>query len=166
MATASDTEYWASTWGCSIAYLCASFQHIFFINSTFKDPRRHKLWVQLNRVITELGSGDCFETLTALGKIRVALDPSEAVHVGTRAALELVLRILSETRLEEHVDTMRFRPRFEKGEIEEVAVERGHDRRFCGSDVFKESADCRRLYLGSNTEAANNKVRDQPHPLH
>lgn len=59
----------------------------------------------------------------------------------TTATLELVLRILREASLQEHIDTIGLRSRAEKREVEEVAVECSYDCRLYVLDMSKKSSD-------------------------
>lgn len=59
----------------------------------------------------------------------------------TTTTLELVLRILCEASLEEHVDTIDRRSCAEKWKIEEITVKRGYDRRLHVLDVLEKLYD-------------------------
>ena len=106
------------------------------------NARCHQFGIQLDWVIPQLCCCDRLQALTTLRKVRVALDPSETVHVDTAPTLELIFRIYCESSLEEHVDTIGLRSRAEKRKIEEITVKRGHNRRLHVLDVLEELRDC------------------------
>ena len=87
-----------------------------------------KFRIKFDGVITEFCRCYSFKTLATLREIRVALDPSETVHMNTSPTLELVLGVLRKSGFEEHINPMDLRARTKEGKIEEVAVERRHNR--------------------------------------
>ena len=107
--------------------------------------RSHQLGIELNGIVTQLRGRDRLQALAALRKVRVALHPAEAVHVDACPALELVLVVLRESYLEEHIDPVDLGAGAEEREIEEVSVKCGHDGRLDVLNVREESLDCSRL---------------------
>ena len=105
------------------------------------NTRCHQFWVQLDRVISQLRSSYCLQTLTTLGEVRIALHPTEAVHMSTGPALVLVFRVLSKTGFEEHIDAVNLGTSVEERKVEEVPVKARHDSWFDVSDVLKETSD-------------------------
>jgi hypothetical protein len=114
-------------------------------DTTQSNSRRHQLWVKLDGVVPKLRDCDRLEALRALRKVRVALNPAEAVHVCARPALVLVLIVLCEADLLVHVNTMHFGTRVEERKVEKVAVECRHNRRLHLLDVLEEAHDRRGL---------------------
>jgi hypothetical protein len=83
----------------------------------------------------------------------------------TTTTLELVLRILCEANLEEHVDTIGRRSRAEKWKIEEIAVKRGYDRRLHVLDVLEKLRDRCSLTKSAPVNKCNTMCRnDVPRP--
>jgi len=64
----------------------------------------------------------------------------------TCSALVLVLCVLREAGLEEHVDPIELGARVKEREIEEVAIKGCHHGWFYVADVFEEAGDGGRLY--------------------
>jgi hypothetical protein len=72
-------------------------------------------------------------------------DAPETVHMDTAARLILVLRVALKADLVEHAKAVERRPGIDIGEVETVAVERGHDGRPDLADVLEPALDRRFL---------------------
>ena len=85
----------------------------------------------------------------------------------TTATLELVLRILCEASLEEHVDTVGRRSCAEKWKVEEITVKCGYDRRLHVLDVLEKLRDRCSLYKSAPVNKCNPMCKnknDVPRP--